>query len=142
MSPIYVSQILSYNVNIQRNLNQTVRQKIVAVNRKFFECTELQLSGTLSRLFKRATELQICSQYSVRTMKYKIRGYHIHLMNFLFTFTCLQKLLYCYYSVVLEKKIFFNFVNVFSLFHYYLPLEKGGALYLNKLESSSPKDGL
>ena len=37
---------------------------------------------------------------------------------------------------------FFNFVNVFSLFCYYLPLEKGGALHLNKLESPSPKDAL
>ena len=31
-----VSQILSYNVKIWRNLTQTVRQKIVAVNRTFF----------------------------------------------------------------------------------------------------------
>ena len=30
----------------------------------------------------------------------------------------------------------------FSLFRNYLPLEKGGALYLNKLESPSPKDAL
>ena len=45
-------------------------------------------------------------------------------------------------SVVLEKKIFYNFVNVFSLFRNYLPLEKGGALHLNKLESPSPKDAL
>ena len=37
---------------------------------------------------------------------------------------------------------FFNFVNVFSLFRNYLPLEKGGALHLNKLESPSPKDAL
>ena len=37
---------------------------------------------------------------------------------------------------------FFNFVNVFSLFRNYLPLEKGGALNLNKLESPSPKDAL
>ena len=37
---------------------------------------------------------------------------------------------------------FFNFVNVFSLFRYYLPLEKGGALHLNKLESPLPKDAL
>ena len=42
--------------------------------------------------------------------------------------------------VVLEKRIFFNFVNVFSLFRNYLPLEKGGARHLNKLESPSPKD--
>ena len=44
---------------------------------------------------------------------------------------------------VLEKKIL-NFVNVFwnSLFRNYLPLEKGKALDLNKLESSSPKDAL
>ena len=37
---------------------------------------------------------------------------------------------------------FFNFVNVFSLFRNYLPLEKSGALHLNKLESPSPKDAL
>ena len=35
-----------------------------------------------------------------------------------------------------------NFVNVFSLFHNYLPLQKGGVLHLNKLESPSPKDAL
>ena len=44
--------------------------------------------------------------------------------------------------VVLEKKIFLNFVNVFSLFHNYLSLEKGGALHLHKLESPLPKDTL
>ena len=37
---------------------------------------------------------------------------------------------------------FFNFDNVFSLFRNYLPLEKGGALHLNKFESPSPKDAL
>ena len=37
---------------------------------------------------------------------------------------------------------FLNFVNVFSLFRNYLPLEIGGTLHLNKLESSSPKDAL
>ena len=37
---------------------------------------------------------------------------------------------------------FFNFVNIFSLFRNYLPLEKGAALHLNKLESPSPKDTL
>ena len=42
---------------------------------------------------------------------------------------------------VLERKIF-KLVNVFSLFHYYLPLEKGMALYLNKHELPSPKDTL
>ena len=40
------------------------------------------------------------------------------------------------------RRWFLNFVNVFSLFPYYLPLKKGGALYLNTLESSSPKDAL
>ena len=44
-------------------------------------------------------------------------------------------------SVVLEK-IFFNFVNVFSLFLNFLLLEKGRALHLNKIESPSPKDAL
>ena len=42
--------------------------------------------------------------------------------------------------VFLEKKIILNFVNVFSLFRNYLPLEKGRALHLNKLESPSPGD--
>ena len=37
---------------------------------------------------------------------------------------------------------FFNFVNVFSLFRNYLPLEKGTALYLNKLDSPSPEDAV
>ena len=37
---------------------------------------------------------------------------------------------------------FLNFINVFLLFHYYLPLEKGGALHLKKLESSSSKNAL
>ena len=40
------------------------------------------------------------------------------------------------------RRRFLNFVNVFSLFRNYLPLEKGGALHLNKLESLSPKDAL
>ena len=41
--------------------------------------------------------------------------------------------------VFLEKKFFFNFVNIFSLFGNYLPLEKGGALPLDKLEFPLPK---
>ena len=45
-------------------------------------------------------------------------------------------------SVVLEKRIFFNFVSVFSLFSNYLPLEKSGTLHLYKFESPSPKDAL
>jgi len=44
--------------------------------------------------------------------------------------------------VVLEKKIFLILSMYFSLFPNYLPLEKGGALHLNKLESPSPKDAL
>ena len=40
------------------------------------------------------------------------------------------------------RKRFLNFVNVFSLFRNYIPLEKGGVLHLNKLESPSPKDAL
>ena len=35
---------------------------------------------------------------------------------------------------------FLKFVYAFSQFPNYLPLEKGGALNLNKLESPSPKD--
>ena len=40
------------------------------------------------------------------------------------------------------RRRFLNFVNVLSLFRNYLPLEKGGALHLNKLEPSSPKNAL
>ena len=40
------------------------------------------------------------------------------------------------------RREFFNFFNVFSLFLNYLPLEKGGALHLKKLETPSPKDAL
>ena len=40
------------------------------------------------------------------------------------------------------RKRLLKFVNVFSLFRYYLPLEKGGALHLDKHESPSPKDAL
>ena len=42
----------------------------------------------------------------------------------------------------LQEKILKNFVNVFSLFHDYLPLEMGEALNLNKLESSLPNNAL
>ena len=45
-------------------------------------------------------------------------------------------------QVILEKKNFKFRKCVFSLFHNYLPLEKGGALHLNKLKCSSPKDAL
>ena len=44
-------------------------------------------------------------------------------------------------SVVQERQIL-NFVNVFSLFRNYLPLEKVGAFHLNTLESPSIKDAL
>ena len=37
---------------------------------------------------------------------------------------------------------FLNFVNVFPLFCYYLPLEKDRVLHSNKLETPSPKDVL
>ena len=37
---------------------------------------------------------------------------------------------------------YLNFITEFSLFRNYLPLEKGVALHLNKLESSLPKGAL
>ena len=40
------------------------------------------------------------------------------------------------------RRRFLNFINVFSLFHYYLPFEKGGALHLNKHEFPSPRNTL
>ena len=38
------------------------------------------------------------------------------------------------------RKRVLNLSNVFPLFRKYLPLEKGKAFHLNKLESLSPKD--
>ena len=58
-----------------------------------------------------------------------------------FTQGCFVTTLVKIAPVILEK-CFFNFVKVFSLFCYYLPLEKGVALHLNKFESLSPKDAL
>ena len=40
------------------------------------------------------------------------------------------------------RKIFLNFINVFSLFRNYFPFEKGGALHLNKPKSPSSKNAL
>ena len=40
------------------------------------------------------------------------------------------------------RRRFKNFVNIFSLFCYYIPLKKGVDLHLNKLESLSPKAAL
>ena len=40
------------------------------------------------------------------------------------------------------RRFFFNFVNVFSLFRNYLPLEKCLTFHLNKLKSSSLKEAL
>ena len=37
---------------------------------------------------------------------------------------------------------FLKFVNAYALFHNYLPLKKGGALHLNKLESPLPQNAL
>ena len=60
-----------------------------------------------------------------------------------FTQGCIVHILVEIGSVVLEKNIFFfNFVNVFSLFCYYLPLEEDRALHLNKIEIPSSKDAL
>ena len=47
----------------------------------------------------------------------------------------------CVFSGTREED-FLIFVNVFSLFRYYLPLEKGWALHLKRLESSSHKNAL
>ena len=41
-----------------------------------------------------------------------------------------------------NKRPMGHIVKIFSQFRKYLPLEKGGALHLNKLESPSPKDAL
>ena len=44
-------------------------------------------------------------------------------------------------SVVLEKKKILNFINAFSQFRNYSPLEKGCALHLNKFENPDTKEG-
>jgi hypothetical protein len=40
------------------------------------------------------------------------------------------------------RRRFFKIFSVFLHFHYYLPLEKGNPLHLNKLETPPPKDDL
>ena len=47
----------------------------------------------------------------------------------------------CQVWLVLRRR-FLNFINVFSLFRNFLPLEKGETLDLIKLEFPSPKDAL
>ena len=49
---------------------------------------------------------------------------------------CLKLAQWCW------RRRLLNFVNVFSQLRNYLPLEKGWALHLNKLESPSPKNAL
>ena len=41
-----------------------------------------------------------------------------------------------------KEEDYFYYVNVFSLFRNHLPLQKGGALHLNKHEFPSPNDAL
>ena len=52
--------------------------------------------------------------------------------------------LYALYQILLKLWRFFlsNIINVFPLFHYYLSLEKGVALHLNKFEFPSSRDAL
>jgi hypothetical protein len=40
------------------------------------------------------------------------------------------------------RRRFLKIFSVFLLFRYYLPLERGNPLHLNKLENPSPKDDL
>ena len=58
-----------------------------------------------------------------------------------FTQECFAPCLVEISPVVIEKKSF-KFCNVFLVFLHDVPLEKGMALYLNKLESPPPKDAL
>ena len=72
------------------------------------------------------------------------KGGYLHLNKFEFPFTkgCFEPSLVEIGPVVLEMKILLKFVNVFLLFHNYIHLEKGAALFLNKLGFRSPKDAL
>ena len=70
------------------------------------------------------------------------KGRALHLNKHItFTQECFVPSLVEIDSVVLEKRFLLNFINVFFLFRNYLPLEKAW-LYLNKLESPSPKDAM
>ena len=64
------------------------------------------------------------------------KGVALHLNNLEFPS---PKNALCHVSLKLDqwfwRKIFLNFINVFSLFHNYLPSEKGRVLHLNKLGS-------
>jgi hypothetical protein len=46
------------------------------------------------------------------------------------------------FSSISGQRRFLKFFCVFLHFHYYLPLEKGNPLHLNKLETPPPKDDL
>ena len=70
----------------------------------------------------------------------KVGAYHLNKLDFPLPKDAL-------YQVKLTLAYWFlrrclNFVNAFSLFRNYLHLEKGVALHLNKLESSSSMDAL
>ena len=45
----------------------------------------------------------------------------------------------CFVPRLIEIENFFYFVNVFSPFRNYLPFDRGGALYWNKIESPHPR---
>ena len=61
--------------------------------------------------------------------------------NLLYPRLLFAKLGWNWPSGSIEEEIL-NFINIFSQFHNYLPLEKSGALHLKKLESPLPKDAL
>ena len=72
------------------------------------------------------------------------RGMALHLNKIEFTLS--KDALYQVWLKLAQwfwRRRFWNFIlNIFLLFCYYLPLEKGMVLHLKKLESTSPKDAL
>ena len=69
------------------------------------------------------------------------RALHLNKLEFPFTQRCFVLMVWLMLAQWFWRRRFFNFINVFSLYHNYLPLEKGRALHLNKL-SPSPRDTL
>ena len=81
---------------------------------------------------------------------YSMMGQWIFIYSMMGQLTCKYELVWQEFSVeslilrwlLRPLGLLLNFVNVFLLFRNYLPMEMGVVLYLNKLESPSPKDAL
>ena len=99
--------------------------------------------ANLRHSFKQYTFLKSCD-YTIRLIKRQ--KYYLIIKCFLFVKKWIHFTQGCFVPIVWKLARWFGedfkIVNVFSLFRYYLPLEKDVILPLNKLESPSPNNAL